>query len=68
MILYTDGISQRPTRDGFFGRAGIIAAVRDAAATAPSAVARSIQSAVVAASTDLLRDDAAVVVFAPDSD
>src|SRR3954452_4474821 len=68
VILYTDGISQRPTRDGFFGREGIIAAVRDAPGTAPSAVARSIQSAVVAASTDLLRDDAAVVVFAPDPD
>jgi len=65
-VLYTDGISNRPTRDGLFGRDGIIAAVHSAPGTGPSAAARAIQTAVVAATTDLLRDDAAVVVFAPD--
>ena len=66
IVLYTDGISNRPTRDGLFGRDGIIAAVHSAPGTGASAVARAIQTAVVAATTDLLRDDAAVVVFAPD--
>jgi PAS domain-containing protein len=66
LVLYTDGISNRPTRDGLFGRDGIVKAVREAPGTAPSAAARAIQSAVVATTTDLLRDDAAVVVFAPD--
>jgi PAS domain S-box-containing protein len=66
ILLYTDGVSNRPTDSGLFGRDGIVAAVRDAAGTAPSALARAVQSAVVAATTDLLRDDAAVVVFAPD--
>lgn len=68
VLFYTDGISRRPTRDGFFGRDGIAAAVRGAGDDSPSGVARAIQSAVVAATTDLLRDDAAVVVFAPDAD
>lgn len=68
VLFYTDGISRRPTRDGFFGRDGIAAAVRRASDDSPTAVARAIQSAVVAATTDLLRDDAAVVVFAPDAD
>jgi AcrR family transcriptional regulator len=66
IVLYTDGISNRPTRDGLFGRDGIIAAVRSAAGSGPSAAARAIQVAVVAATTDLLRDDAAVIVFDPD--
>ncbi|MFL5839910.1 MAG: SpoIIE family protein phosphatase [Thermoleophilaceae bacterium] len=67
IVLYTDGISNRPTRDGLFGRNGIIAAVGRARDSSPTATARSIQIAVVEATTDLLRDDAAVVVFAPDA-
>jgi serine phosphatase RsbU (regulator of sigma subunit) len=67
LILYTDGISARPTADGLFGRDGIITAVRNPPDKSASATARAIQTAVVEATTDLLRDDAAVVVFAPDA-
>ncbi len=64
VVLYTDGISRRPTKTGVFGRDGI---TRAAASSAPSATAtaRAIQEAVVSASSDPLRDDAAVVVLAP---
>jgi hypothetical protein len=41
----------------------VLAAVRSAAGSGPSAAARAIQVAVVAATSDLLRDDAAVIVF-----
>jgi serine phosphatase RsbU (regulator of sigma subunit) len=67
VILYTDGISRRPTKTGLFGVDGIVAALHDAADASASAVARAIQTAVVASTTDLLRDDAAVVVFVPDA-
>jgi serine phosphatase RsbU (regulator of sigma subunit)/AcrR family transcriptional regulator len=66
LILYTDGISNRPTRNGLFGRDGIVAAVAAASDGTATATARAIQAAVVEATTDPLRDDAAVIVFAPD--
>ncbi|HEY8583802.1 MAG TPA: PP2C family protein-serine/threonine phosphatase, partial [Capillimicrobium sp.] len=65
LILYTDGVSARPLRDGLFGRDGIAEAVRAAGGRAASEIARSIQEHVVAASDRPLRDDAAVVVVAP---
>jgi serine phosphatase RsbU (regulator of sigma subunit) len=65
VILYTDGISARPTREGLFGRDGIVAAARAAGSASASAIARAIQEAVVAASDLPLRDDAAVAVLAP---
>jgi AcrR family transcriptional regulator len=65
IVLYTDGISARPTRDGLFGRDGIASAARDAGGTSASSIARAIQQAVVGASDRPLRDDAAVTVLAP---
>lgn len=65
VVLYTDGISTRPTADGLFGRDGIVAAARSASGTSASAIARAIQEAVVGASEQPLRDDAAVAVLAP---
>jgi hypothetical protein len=65
LVLYTDGITARPTADGFFGIDGIARAVGQAEGTTASAIARSIQQAVVEASERELRDDAAVVVLAP---
>jgi AcrR family transcriptional regulator len=67
VILYTDGISTRMVGDGFFGRDGIIAAARSAESRTAPAMALAIQEAVVAAADRKLRDDAAVVVFAPGS-
>jgi serine phosphatase RsbU (regulator of sigma subunit)/AcrR family transcriptional regulator len=66
VILYTDGISTRMIGDdAFFGRDGIATAARSADGSSAPAMARAIQGAVVAASDRPLRDDAAVVVFAP---
>jgi AcrR family transcriptional regulator len=65
IVLYTDGVSLRPVGDGAFGVEGIAAAAASAASDSPSAIARSIQEQVVAASERPLRDDAAVVVLAP---
>jgi hypothetical protein len=65
VVFYTDGVSARPTREGFFGTDGIIAASRAVAGWSAPEIARSIQQAVVAASDKPLRDDAAVLVLAP---
>jgi serine phosphatase RsbU (regulator of sigma subunit) len=65
VILFTDGVSARPTKDGFFGRDGIAEAARSAQGTSASAIARAIQEAVAGASEKPLRDDAAVTVLAP---
>jgi serine phosphatase RsbU (regulator of sigma subunit)/AcrR family transcriptional regulator len=67
VILFTDGISTRVTGEGFFGRDGILDAARSAKSRTAPAMALAIQEAVVAASERPLRDDAAVVVFAPGS-
>jgi serine phosphatase RsbU (regulator of sigma subunit)/AcrR family transcriptional regulator len=65
VILYTDGVSNRPVGTGRFGSEGIAKAARRAGDVSASAIARSIQEGVVAASDQPLRDDAAVVVLAP---
>ena len=65
VILYTDGVSARPKRDGFFGKDGIVRAARAAHAPSAPEIARSIQEAVATASRKPLRDDAAVIVLAP---
>ncbi|HEV2772295.1 MAG TPA: SpoIIE family protein phosphatase [Thermoleophilaceae bacterium] len=65
VVLYSDGISMRPTREGRFGPEGIAQAIRSASGTSATATARAIQEAVVTASSEGLRDDAAVVVLAP---
>ena len=65
VVLYSDGISMRPTREGRFGREGIAQAIKSAPRASATATARAIQEAVVNASSEALRDDAAVVVLAP---
>jgi AcrR family transcriptional regulator len=64
IVLYTDGISRRRTRDGLFGTQGIVTAARTAERRSATATARAIQEAVVSASEDPLPDDAAVIVLA----
>ncbi len=66
LVLYTDGISQRASSDGFFGKEGIVRAARSSHEPTAPGIARSIQEAVTAASGEPLRDDAAVVVLAPE--
>lgn len=68
VILYTDGISRRPTANGFFGCEGITQAARATGPGSATAIARSIQKAVVGASEQQLRDDAVVLVLAPASE
>lgn len=68
LILYTDGISTRRVGDELFGVEGIAHAALAASRWSASAIARSIQEHVVAASDQPLRDDAAVVVLAPAGD
>ena len=68
VVLYTDGISARPTATGLFGLDGIARAARSAAGDSADAIARAIQEQVVAASDKPLRDDAAVIVLAPGPD
>lgn len=65
LILHSDGITARRTEDGLFGLDGIERAVRLAAGSSATAMARSIQEAVMSASVDKLQDDAVAVVLAP---
>lgn len=65
LILHSDGITARRTAHGLFGVDGIERAVRRAASSSATAVARSIQEAVMNASVDPLQDDAVAVVLAP---
>ena len=64
LVLFSDGISRRRTRQGVFGTEGIIKAVHATDGRSAPATARAIQEAVVSASEDPLPDDAVVVVFA----
>jgi serine phosphatase RsbU (regulator of sigma subunit) len=65
VVLYSDGISMRPTPEGRFGREGIAQAMKSEPRASATATARAIQEAVVNASPEPLRDDAAVIVLAP---
>jgi serine phosphatase RsbU (regulator of sigma subunit) len=66
LVLYSDGISERPLGDGRpFGLEGIRAAVAGLDEGASAArTARAIQQATLAASSRPLEDDAAIVVLA----
>ena len=65
VVLYTDGIRDRRTEDGGrFGVEGIADAVASKGDRTAAATVRSIQDAVVRASSEPLEDDAAVVVLA----
>jgi serine phosphatase RsbU (regulator of sigma subunit) len=67
LILHSDGITARKTPDGLFGLDGIERAVRAAGSRSATAIARSIQEAVISAAEDKLQDDAVALVLAPGS-
>jgi len=66
LILHSDGITARRTADGIFGLEGIEKAVSEASSRSATAIAKSIQEAVMSASEDPLQDDAVVVALAPE--
>ncbi len=68
LILHSDGITDRRTREGQFGIDGIEQAIRRAESRSATAMARAIQEAVMRASEDPLEDDAVTIVLAPTSD
>lgn len=69
VILYSDGVrDRRLSHGGRFGRRGIGRAVATASGSSAAAAARSIQQAVLGASSLPLEDDAAVLVLGVGSD
>lgn len=68
LILYCDGVTERPRQDGTsFGLAGIKNAAAQARADSAPATINAISDAVSAASTNPLEDDATIVVLVPTS-
>ena len=67
VVLHSDGVSARRTRDGLFGIDGIRRALEEASGPSATAAARAIQEAVMSAAEDPLQDDAVAVVLAPAS-
>jgi serine phosphatase RsbU (regulator of sigma subunit) len=66
LILYSDGITQRPTQAGApFGLAGLQYAVAHARSGSAAATVKAIEAAVTDASTTDLEDDATLLVLAP---
>jgi serine phosphatase RsbU (regulator of sigma subunit) len=65
VVFHSDGVIDRRLEGSgqSFGRLGVEAAVAEAQGTSAAATARSIQQQVVAASTEPLEDDAAVLVL-----
>lgn len=67
LILHSDGITGRRTKDGVFGLGGIERAVRSATSRSATAVVRAIQEAVMEAAEEPLQDDAIAIVLDPTS-
>jgi PAS domain-containing protein len=65
LILHSDGITARRTKDGLFGLDGIERAVRSATSRSATAIARAIQEATMQASEEPLQDDAVAIVLDP---
>ncbi len=65
LILHSDGITARRTKDGLFGLDGLERAIRSATSRSATAIARAIQEAVMRASEDPLQDDAVAIVLDP---
>ena len=66
LVLYSDGIAERPTVDGTpFGLGGIADAVAQARHGSAAATVNAIEAAVTNASTEPLEDDATLIVLAP---
>jgi serine phosphatase RsbU (regulator of sigma subunit) len=63
LVLYSDGVARRRTKDGLFGTKGIASAAASAQGNSASAATRAILQAVAHASEDPLPDDAAVIVL-----
>ena len=66
LLIYSDGVSERRTPDGRFGLAAVQRALETAPSRSASSAAASITAHVLAASEGALRDDATVLVLAPD--
>lgn len=66
LILYSDGITERPTQAGTpFGLTGLRDAVGHARSASAAATVKAIEAAVTDASTSALEDDATLLVLAP---
>lgn len=66
LILYSDGITERPTQAGTpFGLTGLRDAVAHARSASAAATVKAIEAAVTDASTSALEDDATLLVLAP---
>ena len=65
LILHSDGITARKTPDGLFGLDGVQRAVERAQGRSATAIARSIQEAVMQATDEPLQDDAVAIVLSP---
>lgn len=66
LVLYSDGVTERRTRNhGFFGVSGITEVLSGLQHLSAAAVARAVQDAVIAASPAPLRDDATLLILAP---
>ena len=65
LILHSDGITARRTKEGLFGLDGIERAVRSATSRSATAIARAIQEAVMSAAEEPLQDDAVAIVLDP---
>ena len=66
LLIYSDGVSERRTPAGRFGLEGVQRALVIAPSRSASSAAASITAQVLAASQEELRDDATVLVLAPD--
>jgi serine phosphatase RsbU (regulator of sigma subunit) len=68
LILYCDGVTERPDQDGApFGLSGIKNAAAQARSDSAPATIKAIGDAVTAASTKPLEDDATMIVLVPTS-
>lgn len=66
LLLYSDGVSERRTADGGrIGETGLRATLAELGPRSAAMTVRGIQDAVLAASSEPLRDDATLLVVAP---
>ena len=66
LLLYSDGVSERRTADGgHIGEDGLRAILTELGPRSAATTVRGLQDAVIAASPEPLRDDATLLVIAP---
>ena len=66
LLLYSDGVSERRTADGGrIGDDGLRSILAELGARSAATTVRGLQDAVLAASSEALRDDATLLVIAP---